>query len=249
MTPGAASAVATELVDRIRAVDWSAAEASLDGQGFATLPVVLTADEVADLASLYKDDGRFRSRIDMERFRFGVGEYKYFASPLPEIVQTLRTELYSRLAPTANRWMALLNPRSAKSVDYPPTLDAFLEQCHKAGQRRPTPLLLSYRAGGYNCLHQDIYGELAFPLQVVFVLSRLAIDYTGGELLLVEQRPRAQSRGHAVAVAQGAGVVFATRERPVVGTRGAYRVVMRHGVSTVASGARMSLGIIFHDAK
>src|SRR5207302_8915824 len=189
-----------------------------------------------------------------ERFRFGAGEYKYFAAPLPEVVQTLRTELYRRLAPTANRWIARLKPRAtpkphAANSGYPPTLDAFLAKCHKAGQRRPTPLLLSYRAGGYNCLHQDIYGELAFPLQVVFALSRGGIDYRGGELLLVEQRPRAQSRGHAVAIEQGAGVVFATRERPVAGGRGAYRVVMRHGVSTITAGARMSLGIIFHDAK
>jgi uncharacterized protein len=249
MTPMTASAAATELVDRIRAIDWPTAEASLDEQGFAMLPVVLTPDECAALSNLYKDDARFRSRIDMERFRFGVGEYKYFAAPLPESVQTLRTGLYSRLAPTANRWIARLTQRATDSPDYPSTLDAFLAKCHKAGQRRPTPLLLSYRAGGYNCLHQDIYGELAFPLQVVFVLTRVGVDYTGGELLLVEQRPRAQSRGHAVAVAQGAGVVFATRERPATGTRGAYRVVMRHGVSTITSGARMSLGIIFHDAE
>jgi len=249
MTPMTASAGVTELVDRIRAIDWPAAEASLDAQGFAMLPVVLTPDECAALSNLYKDDARFRSRIEMERFRFGVGEYKYFAAPLPESIQTLRTGLYARLAATANRWVAQLTPRATDSPEYPSTLDAFLARCHKAGQRRPTPLLLSYRAGGYNCLHQDIYGELAFPLQVVFVLSRVFVDYTGGELLLVEQRPRAQSRGHAVAVAQGAGVVFATRERPATGTRGAYRVVMRHGVSTITSGARMSLGIIFHDAE
>jgi uncharacterized protein len=256
MTPAAAVHAATELADRVGAVDWRAAAASLDAQGFAALPAVLNADECAELASLYKDDGRFRSRIDMERFRFGVGEYKYFASPLPDIVRTLRTELYAQLAPVANAWAVRLKPRPTGSESsarlpgvFPPALEAFLAKCHKAGQRRPTPLLLSYRAGGYNCLHQDIYGELAFPLQVVFVLSRLGVDYSGGELLLVEQRPRAQSRGHAVAIGQGAGVVFATRERPVAGTRGAYRVVMRHGVSTVASGARMSLGIIFHDAK
>ena len=238
----------TALADRVRSVDWRAAEASLDAQGFATLPAILGADECAAVADLYQDASRFRSRIDMERFRFGVGEYKYFGSPLPEIVQSLRTELYARLAPTANRWIARLK-RRATTGEYPPTLDAFLAKCHKAGQGRPTPLLLSYRAGGYNCLHQDIYGELAFPLQVVFVLSRPGVDYTGGELLLVEQRPRAQSRGHALAIGQGAGVVFATRERPVEGARGAYRVVMRHGVGTITSGARMSLGIIFHDAK
>jgi hypothetical protein len=252
----ASAPAATELVDRVRTVDWRGVESMLDAQGFAQLPVMLTSDECAALRSLYKDDARFRSRIDMERFRFGVGEYKYFSAPVPPIVQTLRTELYARLAPTANRWIARLKPRATpepratlQSSAYPPTLDAFLAKCHKAGQHRPTPLLLSYRAGGYNCLHQDIYGELAFPLQVVFVLSRPGVDYTGGELLLVEQRPRAQSRGHAIAVAQGAAVVFATRERPVAGTHGDYRVVMRHGVSTITTGSRMSLGIIFHDGK
>src|SRR5712692_8155549 len=205
---------------RFDAVDWRGVEASLNAHGFAPLPPLLTAEDCAELAALYQDDARFRSRIEMERFRFGVGEYKYFAAPLPAIVQTLRTELYARLAPTANRW---------KSNAYPASLDAFLAKCHKAGQTRPTPLLLSYRAGGYNCLHQDIYGELAFPVQVVFILSRgtglsqnqgetRPPEYTGGELLLVEQRPRAQSRGHAIAVPQGAGVVFATRERLVAGT-------------------------------
>ena len=200
---------------------------------------------------------RFRSRIDMARFRFGVGEYKYFAAPLPPVVQTLREDLYAGLAPIANSWIARLKPSRYENGDtpkpsrseYPGTLDGFLRSCHAAGQTRPTPLLLSYTAGGYNCLHQDIYGDLAFPLQVVFVLSRAGVDYTGGEFLLVEQRPRAQSRGHAIDVEQGAAVVFATRERPVAGARGSYRVVMRHGVSTLTSGSRMSLGIIFHDAK
>jgi hypothetical protein len=200
---------------------------------------------------MYSDDRRFRSRIEMERFRFGVGEYKYFSAPLPPTVQTLRAELYARLAPIANQWSAHLKLRTTSGTprdEFPATLDGFISKCHKAGQTRPTPLLLSYKAGGYNCLHQDIYGALAFPLQVVFALSRPA-DYSGGELLLVEQRPRAQSRGHAVSIAQGAGVVFATRERPLAGTRGSYRVIMRHGVSTITSGARMTLGIIFHDAK
>lgn len=229
---------------RLASTDWRAIGRALDAQGFAPLPVILRADECAELSDIYREEARFRSRVDMERFRFGVGEYKYFAAPLPPLVQALRAELYPRLVPTANRWMASLRT----DRHYPAGLDAFLGQCHRAGQRRPTPLLLRYEAGGYNCLHQDLYGELAFPLQVVFALSR-EIDYTGGELLLVEQRPRAQSRGHAMAIEQGAGVVFATRERPVAGARGAYRVNMRHGVSTVTSGTRITLGIIFHDAK
>jgi uncharacterized protein len=237
---------------RVADLDWRAVDASLEEQGFAKLPPILSPDECGSLAGLYKNDALFRSRIDMARFRFGVGEYKYFAAPLPAIVQTLREDLYARLAPMANAWTArgrhAGRPLQAGGA-FPATLDGFLRRCHAAGQTRPTPLLLSYTAGGYNCLHQDIYGELAFPLQVVFVLSRLGADYTGGEFLLVEQRPRAQSRGHAIAVEQGAAVVFATRERPMTGTRGTYRVVMRHGVSTLTTGARMSLGIIFHDAK
>jgi hypothetical protein len=226
--------------ERIRAIEWPVVDASLDERGFAPLGPVLTPDECASLASLYADDGRFRSTIVMERFRFGAGEYKYFAAPLPPEVDTLRRELYTRLAPAANRW--------AGSTLFPATLDDFLARCHVAGQRRPTPLLLSYPTGGYNCLHQDIYGDIAFPLQVVFVLTP-DDEYRGGEFLLVEQRPRAQSRGHALAIPQGAGVVFATRDRPVRGTRGTYKVVMRHGVSTITAGRRMSLGIIFHDAK
>ena len=236
------------LTGTVNELDWTAAEKSLDADGFARLPAILTGEECDGLAALYKDEERFRSRIDMSRFRFGVGEYKYFAAPLPGIVQILRGKLYEKLAPIANRWMARSKPDGSRA-GYPDTLEQFLRKCHAAGQTRPTPLLLSYTAGGYNCLHQDLYGELAFPLQVVFVLSRVGVDYTGGELLLVEQRPRAQSRGHAIAVEQGAAVVFATRDRPVAGSRGSYRVVMRHGVSTITSGARMSLGVIFHDAK
>ena len=232
----------------VNGLDWQAAEASLDADGFARLPAILTREECGALAGLYKDDERFRSRVDMSRFRFGLGEYKYFGAPLPAIVQDLREALYARLAPIANRWVARSRP-DGSGAGYPDTLDKFLRKCHAGGQTRPTPLLLSYTAGGYNCLHQDLYGDLAFPLQVVFVLSKAGVDYTGGELLLVEQRPRAQSRGHAIAVEQGAAVVFATRDRPVAGARGSYRVVMRHGVSTITSGARMSLGIIFHDAK
>lgn len=241
------NAVAEGIGARLAAIDWSGVDALLDAQGFASLPAVLEPDECQMLAGLYTQDARFRSRIDMSRFRFGVGEYKYFTSPLPPVVQSLREELYARLAPTANAWRVRLKPDTTDA--YPAALPDFLARCHEAGQKRPTPLLLSYTAGGYNCLHQDIYGNLAFPLQVVFALNRAGEDYQGGEFLLVEQRPRAQSRGHALRIEQGAGIVFATRERPVAGTRGDYRVSMRHGVSTVTSGSRMTLGLIFHDAQ
>jgi len=236
------------ILDRA-SLDWPEIEGALDAQGFARTPPLLTPEECGAIVRLYADDARFRSRIEMERFRFGAGEYKYFCAPLPPIVQSLREQLYERLAPTANRWVGRLKPARTTGRAFPETLESYLRACHAAGQKRPTPLLLSYTAGGYNCLHQDIYGDLAFPLQVVVMLSRRDADYTGGEFLLVEQRPRAQSRGHAIAIDQGAGVIFATRERPVEGARGPYRVAMRHGVSTVTSGARMTLGIIFHDAK
>ncbi len=242
-------------------IDWASIATALDDRGFAHTPPLLTSAECDELAAMYSDDARFRSRIEMERFRFGVGEYKYFAAPLPAVVRRLRQELYARLAPMANAWDARLKPSryeppadarlksSHEPSRYPAVLDEFLDRCHRAGQRRPTPLLLRYETGGYNCLHQDLYGDLAFPLQVVCLLSRPGADFTGGEFLLVEQRPRAQSRGHAIRIEQGAGVVFAVRDRPVAGARGDYRTVMRHGVSTILTGRRMSLGIIFHDAK
>jgi hypothetical protein len=179
----------------------------------------------------------------MARHRFGEGEYKYFAAPLPPLVAALRTQIYPRLVPVANRWAAALG-----TDPYPPTLAAYLARCAAAGQRRPTPLLLRYAAGGYNCLHQDLYGALAFPLQLTCVLSEVGEDYSGGEFLLVEQRPRSQSRGEAIVLRRGDAIVFATRHRPVAGARGSYRVTMRHGVSRLRSGERMSLGIIFHDA-
>jgi len=261
------TALAETLAGRLEGLDYARVETLLDTQGFAPLPVLLEPEECDALAALYTDESRFRSRIDMSRFRFGVGEYKYFAAPLPTIVRTLREKLYAGLAPSANRWMARLDRGGVGSrlqifqsaaqstqttpdpLPYPATLDEFLARCHRAGQQRPTPLLLSYAAGGYNCLHQDIYGDLAFPLQAVFALNRAGVDYQGGEFLLVEQRPRAQSRGHALRIEQGAGIVFATRERPVAGTRGDYRATMRHGVSTITQGSRMTLGIIFHDAR
>ena len=241
----------------VASLAWAGVAASLDADGFARLPRLLDPDECRAHAAMFDDGRLFRSRIDMARFRFGVGEYQYFAAPLPPRVQALRGELYAGLAPIANRWVARLQPsrgalrhgtRQAASA-YPATLDAFLKTCHAAGQTRPTPLVLKYAAGGYNCLHQDLYGDLAFPLQVVVALSRRDVDYTGGEFLLVEQRPRAQSRGHALTIDQGAAIVFATSQRPVAGGRGDYRVAMRHGVSTVTSGTRMTLGIIFHDAR
>ena len=235
------------MAERVHALDWPAVEASLEEQGFAKLPAVLDQAECELLAGLYAQGARFRSRIDMSRFRFGVGEYKYFAAPLPPIVTTMRETIYARLAPIANKWKVRLKPDTTET--YPAHLCRFLARCHAAGQTRPTPLLLCYAAGGYNCLHQDIYGDLVFPLQAVFALSRAGADYQGGEFMLVEQRPRAQSRAHAIPLEQGSGLVFATRERPVRGTRGDYRVTMRHGVSTVTAGSRMTLGLIFHDAR
>ena len=245
------TAVADAIAERVTAVDWAGVETSLNAQGFAALPGMLDPADCRELASLYSQDARFRSRVDMTRYRFGAGEYKYFAAPLPAIVQTLREELYARLAPIANAWAARLRKPEVRRTEseYPPTLEGFLARCHAAGQTRPTPLLLSYTAGGYNCLHQDVYGDVAFPLQAVFALSREGADYDGGEFLLVEQRPRAQSRGHAIRLVQGAGLVFATRERPVAGSRGDYRVNLRHGVGTVTAGARVTMGIIFHDAR
>jgi hypothetical protein len=243
------TAVVETIADRVEAIEWAHVDASLDAQGFTQLPAILEPSECDRLAGLYSQDARFRSRIDMSRFRFGVGEYKYFAAPLPALVQSLRETLYAPLARVANRWSDRLHKSEVRSLKYEADLDAFLTRCHAAGQTRPTPLLLSYNAGGYNCLHQDIYGDLAFPLQAVFALTRAGVDYQGGEFLLVEQRPRAQSRGHALRIEQGAGIVFATRERPVAGTRGDYQVTMRHGVSTITQGSRMTLGIIFHDAR
>jgi len=229
---------------RLARLDWPAIEQSLTEWGWARTPPVLTAAECAELRRLYDDGRRFRSRVDMARHRFGVGEYKYFAHPLPPVVAALRAAAYPRLAPIANRWEAALG----RATRYPPTLEEFLALCAAAGQKRPTPLLLRYGVGGYNCLHQDLYGEVAFPLQITCVLSRRGVDYTGGESLLVEQRPRAQSRGDVVVLEQGEALIFTTRHRPAAGARGTYRVTVRHGVSRLHSGARMSLGIIFHDA-
>lgn len=230
---------------RVASFDWARIDRELDANGFALTGAVLTPDECAALIDLYPQRERFRSRVDMTRLRYGVGEYKYFARPLPKLVEQLRSALYGRLAPVANRWSKLLDD----SEPYPASLSAFLESCAEQGQSRPTPLLLRYETGGYNCLHQDIYGDIAFPLQFTCVLSRRGADFEGGEFLLVEQRPRAQSRGEAIAMDQGQGIIFTNRFRPVAGARGHYRANVRHGVSTLHTGERYSLGIIFHDAR
>jgi hypothetical protein len=206
---------------------------------------VLTPQECQELIAMYEDEARFRSRIDMARYRFGVGDYKYFAAPLPPLVEALRRHAYPPLAAIANQFEAALDTATL----HPMELDALLATCHRRGQRKPTPLLLHYEAGGYNCLHQDVYGDVVFPLQVTCFLSRRGVDYEGGDFLLVEQRPRAQSRGEAIATEQGELVVFPTRHRPVQGARGWYRAAVRHGVSRVLRGTRYTLGVIFHDAK
>lgn len=233
------------VLDRLDHLDWREIERSLQEFGYAKTPPLLTPDECAEIIGLYRDDTRFRRRIDMARHGFGVGEYKYFADPLPPLVQDLRTQAYARLAPIANRWMEALRMPER----YPPDLPSFIARCREHGQTSPTPLLLYYEMGGYNCLHQDLYGEVAFPLQLTCFLSRRRLDYTGGEFLLVEQRPRAQSRGEAITTERGEIVIFATRYRPIAGGRGYYRVSMRHGVSRLTAGSRYTLGVIFHDAQ
>jgi uncharacterized protein len=229
---------------RIAALEWSAIARALDAHGCATTGPLLSAGECAALAQSYAADAPFRSRIVMSRHGFGRGEYKYFAYPLPEIVAALRSALYPPLAQIANRW----NEAMGVDVAYPSDHAAYLQRCHKAGQQNPTPLLLQYCEGDYNCLHQDIYGDNIFPLQVAFLLSRPDADFTGGEFVLTEQRPRMQSRAEVVPLTQGGGVIFPVHHRPVRGTRGTYRVNMRHGVSRLRSGHRHTLGVIFHDA-
>ena len=234
----------TKIAGQLNALDWAEIERLLDQTGAAVTGPVLTAEACAGLAGLYSDDGRFRSHIVMARHGFGRGEYKYFAAPLPELVHALRTPLYARLAPIANRWHAALGLEER----FPPEHAEFLARCHEAGQTRPTPLLLKYGAGDYNCLHQDLYGANVFPLQVAFLLSRPGTGFEGGEFVMTEQRPRMQSRAQVVSLTQGEAVIFATRHRPVAGTRGTYRVNLRHGVSVVRSGERYTMGLIFHDA-
>jgi hypothetical protein len=226
------------------ALNWPLIESELDAYGCAVAPKLLSRETCHELAGLYPDDACFRSRIVMAAHGFGRGEYKYFADPLPEVVVALRRGFYARLAPLADRW----NEAMGVAVRYPVEHEAFRARCHAAGQMRPTPLLLRYGPGDYNCLHQDVYGEHLFPLQVAILLSEPGRDFTGGEFVLTEQRPRMQSRAEVVGLRQGDGVIFAVRERPVQGARGPYRVNLRHGVSRIKSGERFTLGVIFHNA-
>ncbi|MCG8505161.1 MAG: 2OG-Fe(II) oxygenase [Sphingomonadales bacterium] len=230
--------------DRVAALDWAAIATDLNAQGFAQTGTLLDADACRALAALYDDDRRFRSTVVMARHGFGRGEYKYFANPLPKQVAALRRALYPRLAPIAQAWADAIGI----TQPIPDRLDDFLTLCDAAGQTRPTPLILRYGPGDYNRLHQDLYGEVVFPIQVAIALSRPGEDFTGGEIVLTEQRPRMQSQAHVLTPAQGEAVIFTTRYRPVPGSRGTYRVNMRHGVATVRSGQRLTLGIIFHDA-
>jgi uncharacterized protein len=236
---------ARSIETRLAALDWEGIRASLDADGCAIIGPALSVTECETLAATYPDEARFRSRIVMARHGFGRGEYKYFAHPLPDLVTQLRTTLYPRLAGIANRW----NEAMGVDLRYPDEHADFLERCHRAGQSKPTPLLLQYGEGDYNCLHQDLYGEHVFPLQVAFLLSAPGRDFSGGEFVLTEQRPRMQTRAEVVPLCQGEGVIFPVHHRPVRGTRGIYRVNMRHGVSRVRSGHRHTLGIIFHDAR
>lgn len=224
--------------------NWEAAATELDAQGWALLPNLVDARNCARLRNLY-DTGIFRSTIVMARHGFGRGEYKYFAYPLPAPIAALRGALYEKLAPTANRWAGMRQ----EDVTYPSTHEDYLKRCHQAGQRRPTPLMLKYGPGDYNCLHQDLYGAHVFPLQVAILLSEPGTDFTGGEFVMTEQRPRAQSRASVVPLGQGDGVVFAVHHRPVQGKRGTYAVNHRHGVSALVTGERYTLGVIFHDAQ
>jgi hypothetical protein len=230
--------------DALDALDRPRVERDLDAAGAALLPGLLDPEQCRALRELYTDEARFRSTVVMARHNFGSGEYKYLAYPLPELVQSLRTRLYELLVPTARRWHEALGAERP----LPPAHAQYLAECHAAGQTRPTPLLLRYGPNDYNCLHQDLYGEHVFPLQVAILLSEPGRDFTGGELILTEQRPRMQSRVEVLPLGRGDGVAFAVNDRPVPGTRGFYRVKMRHGVSRVRSGARSVLGIIFHDA-
>jgi hypothetical protein len=237
--------VVREPVHRLNAIDWEAVHRELDAQGNAVLERLISREECRAVAELYRNEDLFRSRIVMARHGFGRGEYKYFRYPLPDLMQDLRTAVYNHLVPIANRW----NTAMGIGIEYPLTHAEFLDRCHRAGQLKPTPLLLQYGQGDYNCLHQDLYGEHVFPLQLAILLSEPGNDFSGGEFVMTEQRPRMQSRPVVVPLRQGDGVIFAVHHRPVQGTRGFYRVNLRHGVSCIRSGHRYTAGIIFHDAE
>lgn len=232
-------------VELFGALDWARLTADLAARGSAVAQRVLGVEQCRALTAMYSQEAPFRSRVIMSRHGFGRGEYKYFTYPLPAVVSQLRSALYPHLAPIANEW----NARLGIDVEYPGTHEAFLKRCHQAGQTLPTPLLLQYGQDDYNCLHQDIYGEHVFPLQIAVLLSAPDQDFTGGEFVMTEQRPRMQTRAEVIPLKQGDGVIFAVRERPVQGTRGTYRVNLRHGVSRIRSGHRHTLGVIFHDAR
>lgn len=232
--------------DRVASFDWNALRSQLYASGFASTGPILTAGECAELISLYSDEKNFRSTVVMERFRFGKGDYKYLRNPLPKMVKQIRESTYAHLARIANEWRLALGE---KGPALPAVHQEFLDRCRLAGQNLPTPLMLHYEAGGYNCLHQDIYGEVAFPLQLVVMLGQPGRDWDGGEFVLVENVPRAQSRAHVVTADQGHGIIFTTRHRPARSAAGFFRVALRHGVSQVRRGTRYTLGIIYHDAK
>ena len=246
---GADPPLSPDVAERVAALDWQCIDAELDAFGVGRLGRLLAPADCAELIASYREDGRFRSRVVMARHGFGKGEYKYFANPLPGLVAGLRKAVYPEAARTANRWREMLG----QAPDFPTTHAAYLKRCHAAGQRRPTPLLLRYGPGDYNCLHQDLYGAEVFPLQLVILLSEpgpesLGADFTGGEFVLTEQRPRMQSRAEVVPLARGEAALFAVSERPRQGSRGYHRVKLRHGVSRIRSGERFAAGIIFHDA-
>lgn len=243
--PPTSSAGAETVAAQTAALDWQNLAPALAEQGYVVTPPILNEAQCAAMAALWDEEARFRKQVDMARQGFGLGLYKYFAAPLPEAVRELRAAFYAHLAPIANRWQRELG----LAEEFPAALDDFLAQCHRRGQTRPTPLLLRYEAGGYNCLHQDLYGEVVFPLQATVLLSRPQRDYRGGEFLLLEDRPRAQARGWSVPLAQGSAIIFASARRPVRGRRGYYRTRMRHGVSPLHEGRRFTLGLIFHDAR
>ncbi len=230
--------------ERVEVADWDTIHAELDDCGGALIGPLLTGREAADIAALYTDDARFRSTINMARYRFGEGEYRYFTTPLPDAVVALKQAVYPRLLPIAREWWERLNRESP----WPDKLDDWLEMCHAIGQTKPTAILLRYGVGDWNALHRDLYGELVFPLQVVINLSMPDVEYTGGEFVLYEQRPRAQSRATAITIPHGHGLVFTTRDRPIASTRGCTAAPVRHGVSVIRSGQRLSLGLVFHDA-